>query len=269
MRKFDQYIGVDLGGGKGKNTAVALLQGDEKSVRVTYVGRRDPEGRPFFDRTLGSYLRGHPGALVALGAPTTLSKCVRCQLPSCPGLDLCTEPVIQWFREVGKGLVTSRLRGAGKPTSTPYTQRACELVMQHREGITPRETFGQGMGPLTARAHYLCRQIAGTFARETNLIEVYPKATVQRLFGAEAARGYKRAADTWRVRAAILEALSSTLRFEVWREGCLQDDHLFDAVLCAYTGYLWARDDWQLPQEDRDVFAEDGWIWFPPQAPTS
>ena len=52
----------------------------------------------------------------------------------------------------------------------------------------------------------------------------------------------------------------------MWREGCLQNDHCFDAVICAYTGYLWATEHWTLPDEDREVFAQDGWIWFPPRA---
>ena len=80
---------------------------------------------------------------------------------------------------------------------------------------------------------------------------------------ADKAKAYKRGVDTWRTRAAMLERLSQRMRFEVWREGCLQDDHAFDAVICAYTAYLWARDGWQLPEENREVFAEDGWIWFP------
>ena len=56
---------------------------------------------------------------------------------------------------------------------------------------------------------------------------------------------------------------SDELKFEVWREGCLGNDHCFDAVLCAYTGYLWATERWELPQQHRDIFDQDGWIWFP------
>ena len=51
-----------------------------------------------------------------------------------------------------------------------------------------------------------------------------------------------------------------------WREFAVQNDHQFDALICAYTAYLWTRDGWQLPPDPRRVFAEDGWIWFPPKA---
>ena len=45
------------------------------------------------------------------------------------------------------------------------------------------------------------------------------------------------------------------------REASEQD---FDAVLSAYTAFLWARDGWEMPADQHDVFEEDGWIWTPP-----
>ena len=54
----------------------------------------------------------------------------------------------------------------------------------------------------------------------------------------------------------------------VWRELCIQSDHLFEAVICAYTGFLWARDSWALPPSAQpradDARLRDGWIWTPP-----
>ncbi|MFH1151361.1 MAG: DUF429 domain-containing protein, partial [Actinomycetota bacterium] len=83
------------------------------------------------------------------------------------------------------------------------------------------------------------------------------------LFGQAVAQRYKREVNTWSTRAMILERLGHELQFEVWREGCLKIDHCFDAVICAYTGYLWAKEGWQMPEEDREIFERDGWIWFP------
>jgi predicted RNase H-like nuclease len=125
------------------------------------------------------------------------------------------------------------------------------------------------MGPLTARAAHLTRALARFgYKLNTNLLEVYPKATIAKLWGEKIARRYKRRAGTWEARAGILEALSGTLEFaagsRMAREPCLQNDHCFDAVICAYTAFLWARDGWQMPEEDRQVFAVDGWIWAPP-----
>jgi hypothetical protein len=138
--------------------------------------------------------------------------------------------------------------------------------MNLEHGITAREGLGQGSGPLTARATHLRRALVPHgFTLNENLLEVFPKATITALFGEAKARGYKRRAGTWEARAQLLEALN--LRFapssRLAREQCLQSDHCFDALLCAYTAYLWARDGWELPVVDREVFAEDGWIWSP------
>jgi predicted nuclease with RNAse H fold len=267
-RCFDTLIGVDLGGGKGKNTAVARLEREDGGVRVEFVGVRDPAQRPFYDGPLIDYLLEYRrGALLAIDAPLSPSVCVRCRLTSCESLAACPDPVVQWFRETGDRLISGNGRRARKPPTTAYTQRACEVVMHALYGILPRETLGQGMGPLTARAHYLRRALAGEYELNRNLIEVYPKATVHALFGATAARQYKREVRTWQVRARILEALGTQLRFNVWREWALRNDHCFDAVIAAYTAYLWAEQGWCLPDEDRAVFERDGWIWFPPMEP--
>jgi predicted RNase H-like nuclease len=112
----------------------------------------------------------------------------------------------------------------------------------------------------------LVRALEGEYRLNEELIEVYPKATIHRLFGAEKAKIYKRQVNTWRTRAQILEALADQLSFEIWREGCLRNDHCFDAVICAYTAYLWATEGWTLPEEDADIYRQDGWIWIPPLA---
>ncbi len=262
-RAFSTFIGVDLGGGKGKNTAVACLERTTDGVRVTHVSTRDDTGGPYHDAALVAYLKQHRGALLAVDAPLTMSVCVRCGLRCCPSLERCVDPVVLWFREVGDPMVRDQSRPGRKPPTTAYTQRACEVLMHRKHGILPREALGQGMGPLTARAHYLRRVLEEQFTLNEDLIEVYPKATIHVLFGEDLARKYKRGVDTWRQRAEILEALGSELRFEVWRQGCLENDHCFDAVICAYTGYLWATKGWTMPDEHREVFEQDGWIWFP------
>jgi hypothetical protein len=69
--------------------------------------------------------------------------------------------------------------------------------------------------------------------------------------------------------------VSDQLRFGpgVWRELCVQSDHLFEAVICAFTGFLWARDGWSLPvtasARDAGERLRDGWIWTPPAAGTA
>jgi len=268
-RSFTTFLGVDLGGGKGRNTAVARLTLSDGHLVVEETLQKIG-GKAFYDEQLAAYLRAHvDGAACAIDAPLTLPVCVRCTRPECPGHAVCDDATVAWFRRVGNDLVAGQGRANGKPLTTPYTQRASEVVLHRRHGILPRETLGQGMGPLTARARYLVQSLRPSFRLEENLIEVYPKATIHRLFGARAARGYKRQTAAHRVRLGIIERLADEARLRFarrprnWPEFCDQSDHLFDALICAYTAYLWARDGWTLPEASRAVFAEDGWIWFP------
>jgi hypothetical protein len=149
---------------------------------------------------------------------------------------------------------------------TPYTQRPTELRLLLDRGITPREGLGQGTGPLAARAAHLTRALADRFRLNENLIEVSPKATLA-VLGFTRTRKHLHEREA---RAEVLEALSPEMRFGpgVWREVCVQSDHLFDAVIAAYTGYLWARDNWQALLAP-DARPQEGWIWVPPHAAAS
>jgi predicted nuclease with RNAse H fold len=263
--RFKTFIGVDLGGGKGKNTAVAVLRAHEGGVRVEKYDTG--EGHPWYDDRLVAFLRTlAPDAVVAVDAPLSLTACVRCREPVCPGVEECVDPTVVWFRRHAHEQNGS-VRGNGKkPLYTPYTQRATEVLLHTLDGILPRETLGQGMGPLTARAAHLVRALAADYRLHDNLIEVYPKATIWKLFGERTARTYKRHHAQAAVRLARILTRLPGLSFAPgqWQESGVQNDHLFDAVICAYTAYLWARDGWQLPASGRDVFLVDGWIWIPP-----
>ncbi|HXU70079.1 MAG TPA: DUF429 domain-containing protein [Polyangia bacterium] len=262
--QFKTFIGVDLGGGKGKNTAVARLELVDHDGQAAVEVRDYGTGKeaPWYDDRLLAYLGQHRDAVIAIDAPLTLPSCVRCALPACPGIDACTVPTITWFRERENG---ARVAGK-KPKYTPYTQRASEVLLHEEHKILPRETLGQGMGPLTARAAYLTRALAATHRLNENLIEVYPKATLTQLFAARTAGRYKRSGDSPQTRLEILNALTD-LRFApgAWREHGLANDHKFDAIVCAYTAYLWSRGACLEPAEP--VVRDDGWIWFPEKQP--
>ncbi|MDB4983643.1 MAG: hypothetical protein JWM82_4395 [Myxococcales bacterium] len=270
-RNFSHVVGVDLGGGKGKKTALATLRVDALTATVVEIAPREG-ARPFYDTTLIETIRQFgDGTLVCLDAPLTLPPCLRCAVPVCPGQDGCVDPAVVAMRaifaeamatdpELGEG------RGArrGKPSLTPYTQRTTEVFLTHRLGLVPREALGQGTGPLAARAAHVTRALADRFVLNENLLEVYPKGTLAAL---GFSRPYKKHLHERETRASILDALSDDLRFGpgVWRERCVQSDHLFEAVICAYTGYLWARDAWTAPAPF-DPRLGEGWIWTPPAA---
>lgn len=260
-RPFKRFVGVDLGGGKGKKTAVATLELTDGGISVVELLPRS-KSPPLYDSALINRLRAEgEDSVLCVDAPLTLPACLRCQVSVCPGQEQCEDDtVIEMRRLFGAPEEPGRDFRRGKPPVTPYTQRVTEVYLHQRRGVLPRETLGQGMGPLTARAAHLLRALADRFRLNDNLIEVYPKATLQLLGFREP---YKKRVDR---RIEIL-AMMPDLSFGpgVWREKCRQSDHAFDAVMCAYTGYLWSRDGWQLPSDVRASMLGDGWIWVPPE----
>lgn len=262
--RFRTFLGVDLGGGKGKTTAIARLglTEDGAGVEVRDYGTMASDGEhdgPFFDERLLAYLREHAdGAVLAVDAPMTLTSCVRCTEPVCPGMQACVDPEVVWFRQ----RAAHKNGHSKKPLYTPYTQRPTEVVLHEDHGILPRETLGQGMGPLTARAAHLGRALRPLYTLNDNLIEVYPKATITQLFSARVASRYKRSAESPQTRLDIWNQLPD-LYFApgAWREAGLSNDHKFDAVMCAYTAYLWAQGKCVPPPSTE--LAQNGWIWMP------
>jgi predicted nuclease with RNAse H fold len=278
VRRATTFLGVDLGGGKGKNTAVARLVEGPDGASVTVVDYGTGRDTPFYDAQLVAYLRSHPDAIVAIDAPLTMPACVRCALPSCPTVESCDVPAVAWFRaranrpaaptspaDLVRLTPTNGKAAAArqhKPRYTTYTQRATEVLLHEEHRILPRETLGQGMGPLASRGAYLTRALGDLFPLNETLIEVYPKATITQLFSARVASKYKRSAESPAARLEILNGLPD-LAFApgAWREDGLANDHKFDAIMCAYTAWLYIRGRCIAPTDS--VVADDGWIWIP------
>jgi len=265
-RSFLHILGIDLGGGKGKKTALATLRVDAHDG-VTVVGLDPrPGGAPFYDSSLISSLRSFgDGTLVCVDAPLTLPPCLRCAVPVCPGQEACVDPAVVTMRRLADEAAPERLFpvSRGKPAVTPYTQRPSEIFLSARRHVIPREGLGQSTGPLAARAAHLVRALGDRYRLNENLIEVHPRTTLL-LLGLSSP--YKRHLKEREHRANLLETLAPTLKFGpgIWREQCVQSDHLFEAVITAFTGFLWARDGWQVPSEMGSSAARDGWIWVPP-----
>ncbi len=125
-----------------------------------------------------------------------------------------------------------------------------------------------------------------------NLIEVHPTATLIRLFGAATVQRLGRGPtdEVAAQRRKIFVGLGEKLHFNyVWPEIVVRSPHIFEAVLSAFTAFLWATQGWQGPGDlaapaldptsrpaiVRDpltpalaeldhLWLEDGWIWVPP-----
>jgi len=276
QRAFSTFIGVDLGGGRGKTTAVAEVRSGPCGAEVFEVATR--AGRsPWMDDTLiGRLAVADPTRVIAIDAPLTQTACARCEQPVCPGAEACADPAVVWLRTTGRALVRKvaaetvgatgpRPQHAAQARLVPYVHRATDVVMTYQRGLLPLSALGAANGGIAARASQLRRRLRGAgYELHANLIEVSPAATIAALCGVRASRGYKRDADPWRTRATILERftdLSFAPQSRMAREEVLGNDHCFDAVIAAYTAFLWARDGWQPPG---GVFDEDGWIVSPP-----
>lgn len=279
-RRFSRFVGVDLGGGRGKTTALAELHaGPSGTVEVIEVATRAGT-RAWTDETLVARLaEPAPERVIAIDAPLTATACGRCELPVCPGVEACVDPAVVWLRTTGRGLVRkvaaeTAASGGARPSATtatsqarlaPYAHRATDVVLTYGRGLLPLSSLGAAGSAITARALHLRRRLRGAgYELHANLLEVSPAATIGALLGARVARAYKRDADPWVTRAAILERLGDLAfspRSRMAREDVLRNDHCFDAVIAAYTAFLWARDGWPSPAAP---FEADGWIVAPP-----
>jgi len=278
QRSASRFIGVDLGGGRGKTTALAELRSGSNGAEVIEVATRSSTGKsPWTDDTLIARLELNPDRVIAIDAPLTNTACGRCERPVCPGMEACADPAVIWLRTNGRALIQEvaaesvgasgrrRMQHAAQVRLAPYAHRATDVLMTYQRGLLPISQLGTANSAITARARQLKKRLRGAgYELHRNLIEVSPAATIAALCGTRAARGYKHDADPWRTRAVILEQLHDLTfapQSRMAREDVLGNDHCFDAVISAYTAYRWARDGWEVPD---GVFADDGWIFAPP-----
>ena len=269
-RDFATFVGIDLGGARGKTTAIAELRATDAGVVAVRASTRRGRQR-WSDDPLWDYMQTvDSNAVIAVHAPLTLPACVRCIRPVCPGAADCVDPAVAWLRSEGERLVADpddelHRPAPSRPRLQPYVHRGTEIMLAYRDHVWPVTAVGSTVGPVAARGVQLRRRLAGIgFALNENLIEVSPAATMAALSGPRRARRVKRDPDVWTSRAELLASLGD-LQFAPHsgfsREEALGSDHVFDALLAAYTGYRWARAGSPLPPGE---LADDGWIWAPP-----
>lgn len=231
---FKRIVGLDLGGGRGKSTAVAVIELGSETPRLVSASVRTRSGRPWRDDELTAFLsREAETTLVCLDAPTSLPPCLRCRIEHCPGIRDCPDPAVARMREMAPG--TGK---GGKPRFTPYTQRPEDLALI-LAGLPATGALDASRGPLAARVHHLLRRLSGRYEPGENLIELPLAATLRVWFGEKTARGCRASASVWTSRAQVLEAFAHRLSFAIWREPILSHTHLFSAVTCGVAGLTW------------------------------
>lgn len=257
---IQRIVGIDLGGARGKTTAVVDLRCDGSehtpglAGTVADVALRSPRG-PWTDDALCEFLANDvPSTLVAIAAPLSLTACATCILTACPGVAACPSPQ------------TNYLRGASTPKRAllPYLHRPCEARAFERGEIGVPH-MGAATGPLAARGAHLVRRLtAQGYALGTSLLEVIPGASVHAIFGPKLAKAYKRDANPWVTRVRMLDALPD-LGFHAKsgfsRDAALRNDHGFDALIAAYTGLCIVRGEGSPPAASES--GVDHWIAVP------
>lgn len=259
-----RFIGVSLGGARGKTTAIARLEWKadgtplvlvEARVKVGHRGGGD-EGLAnkiggaerlgyFRDDSLVKYLRQWPAqeSVLAMDVPLTLPPCLRCEL-DCPGTSHCEVPEVVWMRKMAPRLLPRPGRSdRDKPRFCPYSERPADLVNAYF-GQSAQESLGSAVGPLPARAHYLQKLLGPDFRLHQNWIEVCPRTAITRGMGPKIELATRRGSyeQVWLARRdVLLRAIQGLEVRGVWPDMVARNVHVFRALVCAWLAHRWDR----------------------------
>lgn len=248
-------LGIDLGGAASPTTGIVLLEGDGGRPRI--VEDPGPVCLPKRERPVDGermlfdlIVRARPDT-VAIDAPLTLPPCLTCSVfcPG-PGEHECETPVAR------------RMWASG---ANPTSQRRCELFLRDQFGERPLPTMQ--LGALTARAIPLARRLRRE-RPEVMVLEVYPRVTRialadrdERFRPREPKPHETRAQVRAASRAATLDALEGLVDRAAELRPELDNTHVLDALIAAYTGWLGVEG--CVPPPEGMMREREGWIWFP------
>lgn len=187
--------------------------------------------------------------VVAIDAPLTLPPCLTCPA-YCRGPGAACElqaALTMW--------------DAGR---NPVSQRPCEVHIELQVGERPLPTMQ--IGVITARAVAFARGLtnrgtAPSVMQRGEVLEVYPRATLRRL-GDGDTRLLPRAKGelSEAFRARVLGALGESMDGIDGHPTALENGHVFDALIAAFTGWL-GPVGLEAPPEGFNLAS--GWIWVP------
>lgn len=251
-----RVVGVDVGGVTGGTTGIAVLTGSVRpALRWAEAMPRARRGQfvteeEFFAAVSGGRpdICDAPPDVIAIDAPLTLPPCLRCA-PTCEGPgDGCSETTAMqcWSAEV-----------------SPVTQRLTEACVAKATAPFRPPLPTMQLGVITARSIALARRLRAS-SHCAKVLEVYPTGTLHVLGKREprmAARRTGEPKDKFRHR--VLRALEESIDgLDDYVRTLGEPGHVFDALLAAYTGWLYLDDGLQ-PPDDRVDEDDDGWIWLP------
>lgn len=244
-----RVLGFDLAGVTGA-TGYAVLETQGAQAKLVDAGVVSTSGTPVEgeDRLLELVDRIGPDVL-AVDAPLTLPPCLTC--PS-------------YCRGPGQDCELAAARRMWESGSNPVIRRPCELEAKNRiPGLDPKPTMGLGI--ITARAVSLVRKLESRGVPPSSIVrgevlEIYPAASLRRMGWTE--RPPQNAEPS--VKSEFFAQVAASLQSEI--EGlddhpqCIEVDDVFDALIAAYTGWLYP-DRLETPPPGFNLAS--GWIWAP------
>jgi len=243
------YVGIDLGGRKGKTTMISCLSSSKGRAIVDEI-HQVPSNN---DDYIVNFLKRGEVQIVAIDSPLQFPICARCALKDCPGVARCEVPITKEIVKMG---------------GNPYTQRLAEIYLQKFEEIKPIQTMA--LGQIVSRAIHLLRRLKTEGFPLKKIIETYPKASLLCLSRVEGlnsedfkkgVRNYKRKGEGARWRRLLMGYLQPRIDFSKFERDCAASHDKFDAVIAGFTAYLFDKGlTIEVPNE---MFKQDGWIYLP------
>jgi hypothetical protein len=278
VREAKRYLGLELAGAKNQKTSLAALEFYPKEKKIFLLDIFDriaAQENETGDEALLEVIQevGEETAKMGVNVALELPPCIACTRKTCPLPNHCTVPSVKWMRETTrKSSRSASSHGARIKEFTPYTQRPIELWIRYQ--LMPKlpdahrfeidETLGGNRAPLSARMHFLKRQLANI-----SLVEVSPKLSVAIL--AQRLSLHRRIVPTYRhledgvhSREEILTHLAKTFEIFIYErdmQKLAQNLTAFDAFICAFTALL--SDQNLCTKNPKEFPISSGWIHHP------
>ncbi len=255
-----------MSGGKNDKACVAIIEYFPKYHKIFLTKIYDRivgDLNHSADQRIIEILNSHKDYIesISVDTPFQLPLCIECRL-QCPGYEACKVDHIVWMK---KQIQKKQKKKKVKKQFTPYTQKAVEFIINEdlEENFQLSHSLGANAAPLVARCIFLKKRF------EANWSEVFPRLSVWRIgrsmnISKSDLRFHKHAVTGNEVREKILEELVDhklAFVYDQDKKIMVQNNHAFEAFICALTGFLKFFD--QTEPRPKDFPEAESWIDFP------
>lgn len=263
-----RFLGISLAGGKSDKACVALIEYYPQNKKIflsRLFEKLKSEEKISADLKIHDLIDQNKETLeyVAFDIPWKLPSCLTC-VRRCPGYENCNEPHIEWMWKHADSKLKKK-----KPRKmfTPYTQRCVEmhLATELEEPFIVNHAMGSNSAPLLARAQFIKKRMDET----VKCIEVNPSLTLWRIgrmmdVMKSQLRHHRAAFGGEESRRLFLQAINEKNLTFIYHQDLKQmidNNHAFEAFLCALTGFLKYKN--LTEQRPKDFPTLEDWIEFP------